>query len=123
MVPFCSNLGAVTESAKAKVPPPRQPRAFERTGFWVSLLLAVGFITGGGLGAAENHLEEVPAIVKTWLNAQTNIQTWTAEVTQIRALKTLTQPLKAAGRVWFTAPNQFRWEIGNPAQTIALRKS
>lgn len=57
-----------------------------------------------------------------WLNAQTNIQTWTADVTQTRSLKTLVQPLVARGQVWFAAPNQFRWEIGNPAETIAVRQ-
>jgi outer membrane lipoprotein-sorting protein len=64
-----------------------------------------------------------PPLVTSWLNAQTNIQCWSADVTQIRALKTLTQPLTATGHVWFAAPNQFRWEIGKPAQTIAIRKS
>ena len=63
------------------------------------------------------------AIVSTWLNSQTNIQTWTADVTQIRSLKTLTQPLVATGHVWFAAPNKFRWEIGRLTQTIAVRKS
>src|SRR4051812_12988371 len=63
------------------------------------------------------------AVVTRWLNAQTNIQSWSADVTQIRTLKTLTQPLSATGHVWFAAPNQFRWEIGKPAQTIAVRKA
>jgi len=57
-----------------------------------------------------------------WLNSQTNIQTWSAEVIQTRALKSLAQPLTATGRVWFAAPNRFRWELGNPPQTIALRQ-
>jgi len=63
------------------------------------------------------------AIITSWLNAQTNILSWSADVTQVRSLKTLTQPLSATGHVWFAAPNQFRWEIGKPAQTIAVRKS
>ena len=58
-----------------------------------------------------------------WLNAQTNIHTWSAELTQTRTLKTLTQPLTAQGRVWFAAPNRFRWEIGSPVSTIALRQA
>jgi outer membrane lipoprotein-sorting protein len=29
--------------------------------------------------------------------------------------------LIAKGHVWFAAPNRFRWELGNPAQTIAVR--
>jgi outer membrane lipoprotein-sorting protein len=57
-----------------------------------------------------------------WLNAQTNIQTWSAEVIQTRALKSLTQPLTATGHVWFAAPNRFRWELGDPPQTIAVRQ-
>ena len=61
-------------------------------------------------------------MLQNWLSAQTNIQTWSADVTQIRSFKTLTQPLMATGHVWFAAPNRFRWEIGNPPQTIALRQ-
>jgi outer membrane lipoprotein-sorting protein len=63
---------------------------------------------------------ENPALDK-FLSAQTNLQTWSADLTQIRRLKTLTQPLSATGHVWFAAPNRFRWEIGSPAQTIAVR--
>ena len=62
------------------------------------------------------------SVLGAWLNSQTNIQTWSAEVIQTRALKSLAQPLTAAGRVWFAAPNRFRWELGNPPQTIALRQ-
>jgi outer membrane lipoprotein-sorting protein len=59
--------------------------------------------------------------VSSWLNAQTNVKTWTADFLQTRSLKSLTQPLIAKGHVWFAAPNRFRWELGNPAQTIAVR--
>ncbi len=61
-----------------------------------------------------------PAVI-SWLNQQTKIQTWTADFVQTRRLKSLTQPLKAKGKVWFAAPNKFRWELGSPAQTIAVR--
>ena len=61
-------------------------------------------------------------LLASWLTSQTNIQTWSAEVIQIRTLKSLTQPLMATGRVWFAAPNRFRWELGHPPQTIALRQ-
>jgi outer membrane lipoprotein-sorting protein len=80
--------------------------------FSILLLFAVGS------GAAEPS-----ALVSQWLNAQTNIQTWTADVVQTRNLKSLTKPLTAEGRVWFAAPNRFRWEIGSPPQTIAVRKT
>lgn len=59
--------------------------------------------------------------VQQWLAAQTNLRTWSADLTQTRQLKTLTHPLVSTGHVWFAAPNKFRWEIGSPAQTIAVR--
>jgi outer membrane lipoprotein carrier protein len=65
--------------------------------------------------------EELNPAVVSWLNAQTKVQTWTADFLQTRRLKSLTQPLTAKGKVWFAAPNKFRWEVGNPAQTIAVR--
>ncbi len=61
-------------------------------------------------------------VVSSWLRNQTNLQTWSADFVQTRALKSLTQPLISTGQVWFAAPNRFRWELGRPAQTIALRQ-
>ncbi len=59
----------------------------------------------------------------TWLSSQTNIQTWSATVIQTRTLKALTEPLTATGRVWFAAPDRFRWELGEPPRTIAVRRA
>lgn len=61
------------------------------------------------------------AVLNGWLAAQTNLQTWTADFTQTRTLKTLTRPLVATGHLWFATPNRFRWELQSPSQTIALR--
>jgi outer membrane lipoprotein carrier protein len=63
------------------------------------------------------------SLLASWLNAQTNIQSWSADFTQVRSLKALTQPLTSTGHVWFAAPNRFHWELGNPAQTIAVRQT
>ena len=60
-------------------------------------------------------------IMSRWLAQQTNVQTWAAEFTQTRNLKALAQPLVSTGQVWFAAPQNFRWELGNN-QTIAIRK-
>lgn len=57
-----------------------------------------------------------------WLSAQTNLQSWQGGFTQTRMLKVLAQPLVSTGKVW-VASDQFRWELGVPAQTIALRQS
>lgn len=76
----------------------------------------------GALGLCVTaQAQELKPQVAAWLAAQTNIQSWSADFTQTRSLKSLSQPLTATGHVWFQAPNRFRWELGHPAQTIALR--
>ena len=72
--------------------------------------------------SGEAHAQ-TPASLDRWLAAQKDIRTWSADFTQTRSFKTLTQPLTAQGRVWFVAPNRFRWELGHPAQTIAVRQT
>ncbi len=64
---------------------------------------------------------ETNSPLASWLGSQTNIQTWSADFIQTRALKSLTQPLTATGHVWFAEPNRFRWELGHPPKTIAVR--
>jgi outer membrane lipoprotein-sorting protein len=66
---------------------------------------------------------DTDAVLNAWLAAQTNLHTWTADFTQTRTLKALTQPLVATGHIWFATPNRFRWELGSPAKTIALRNA
>lgn len=85
-----------------------------RTLCWPLLVLA--WLTAASVAAAE-----LDPAVASWLAAQERIQTWSADFVQIRTLKSLTQPLTAAGHVWFAAPNRFRWELGKPPQTIAVR--
>lgn len=62
-------------------------------------------------------------LLTSFVERQTAVKTWSADVIQTRTLKSFTQPLMSTGRVWFAAPNLFRWELGQPAQTIALRQS
>src|SRR5881394_143888 len=80
-------------------------------------LLVVLIAPSAGYGAESN------SALSTWLNAQTNIHTWSADFVQTRRFKTLTQPLTESGKVWFAEPNRFRWELGHPPKTIAVRAS
>ncbi|MSU64141.1 MAG: outer membrane lipoprotein carrier protein LolA [Pedosphaera sp.] len=68
------------------------------------------------------HATDADKLLASWLSAQTNLNTWSADLIQTRTFKTLTQPLVARGHVWFVAPNTFRWELGQPPQTIAVRQ-
>ena len=70
-----------------------------------------------------SHGSDPAPALETWLSRQTNVHTWSAEVIQTRTLKSLLRPLTATGRVWYAAPHQFRWELGDPPQTIAVRQS
>ncbi len=62
------------------------------------------------------------AMLDAWFTAQAGLHTWSAEVVQTRAIKTFSHPLISTGRVWAVIPDQFRWEIGQPPQTIAIRQ-
>lgn len=59
-------------------------------------------------------------VVETWLLSQTKRSAWEARVIQIRHLPALTAPLSAPGRLWFQAPDRFRWELGDPVQSVAI---
>lgn len=91
------------------------------------------FISGGRSIAAlllVTVLSPVPAVIAAdasehaldrWLERQARIRTWSADVLQTRALPSLSRPLEARGRVWFAVPNRFRWQLGEPARTVAVR--
>jgi outer membrane lipoprotein-sorting protein len=74
------------------------------------------------LAAMVARADERDVQFNRWFAAQTNLQSWSADFTQTRSLKVLSQPLVATGKVWVTAPGLFRWELGQPAQTIVLRR-
>ncbi|MGO8700281.1 MAG: LolA family protein [Limisphaerales bacterium] len=84
------------------------------------MALAVAFclLPSCGLRAADTN-----AVLENWFAAQANVKTISTDFIQTRHLKTLVQPLLSKGHLWFAFPDQFRWELGQPAQTIAMRES
>jgi outer membrane lipoprotein-sorting protein len=115
----CSPVCVVPDLRQVRKPAIQQTgmSALRRSCAW---LVTLGFVLAAPtlpLRAAELNPQ-----VASWLAAQTNIQSWSADFTQTRMLKSLAQPLTATGHVWFAAPNRFRWELGHPAQTIAVRE-
>jgi outer membrane lipoprotein carrier protein len=83
-----------------------------RSCLWSAVLIATPAVQAGDFGGFFDQ----------WLAAQTHLQSWSADFTQTRSLKVLAQPLVATGKVWVTTPGRFRWELGQPAQTIAMRQ-
>jgi len=79
------------------------------------LLPALLFVLAGIPARSADLLDE-------WFAAQANLHTWSADIVQTRNFKNLAQPLVANGKVWVEVPNRFRWELGQPPQTIALRQ-
>ncbi len=79
--------------------------------FWVSWLAAAMFADA----------QDTNVLFEKWLDVQTNLQSWNGDFTQTRSLKVLAQPLVSTGKVW-VRPGEFRWELGQPPQTIVLRE-
>jgi len=82
-----------------------------------SLLSAALVLLYGWLPSA---VADPDAVLDQWFAAQQNLQSWSADFIQTRTLPTLTQPLIAHGHLDFALPGDFRWQIGQPARTIAL---
>jgi len=60
------------------------------------------------------------APLKQWIAKQKDVRSISADFTQTRSLHTLRSPLTTTGRLWFLAPDWFRWEVGDPPKTIVI---
>jgi len=108
--------GATLEASADKDRLEALPSAAALAGRLVVLAWVIAFSALSQTSAAGADL------LDRWFAAQSDLKTWSANLTQTRTLKALKDPLTAEGRVWFAAPNRFRWELGDPAQTIAVRE-
>ena len=109
MVPICSYLAK--QSTRARITGLRRILPALRRCFWIPLCAV----------ASVSHAGDPGGRFDQWLAVQTNLQSWSADFIQTRSLKVLAQPLVSAGKVW-VKPGEFRWELGQPAQTIVLRQ-
>lgn len=73
------------------------------------------------IAATLTAAEPANDLLDRWFVAQQNLKTWRADFVQTRTLKALSNPLTTPGRAMFRAPSEFRWELGDPAQTVAVR--
>lgn len=84
----------------------------------VSFVFICGFTL---LAAFVCHAQNYEVEFNQWFAAQTNVQSWSADFTETRSLKILSQPLISSGKVWVRR-GEFRWELGQPPQTIVVRR-
>ncbi len=81
------------------------------------LLLLSLLLTGSPLASAE----DADAFIAKWIDQQKSTRTITAEFVHTRTLPTLRAAQRHPGKLWFVAPSQFRWELGDPAEMLVLR--
>ena len=77
-------------------------------------------VAGGLLFASPQPSGSDLKFLKQWIAKQADIRTVSADFTQTRTLHTLRSPLVSSGRLWFMAPDWFRWELGDPPKTIII---
>ena len=59
--------------------------------------------------------------VEKWLERMEGLDSVEATFVQQQYLRTLRKPLTTNGHLWLKYPDDFRWEIGDPPSTIAIR--
>jgi outer membrane lipoprotein-sorting protein len=87
----------------------------------IKIMKALLAATACYLAVSAASAADYDAQFNKWFEVQTNLQSWSADFTQTRSLKVLAQPLVSTGKVW-VKPGEFRWELGQPVQTIMLRR-
>lgn len=70
--------------------------------------------------ATTGHLMADPAVLHAWLKKQSSILSLDVPFTQQRKLPALKIPTSTPGRLTFKKPDQFRWQLGEPAETLAI---
>ena len=64
------------------------------------------------------HADKLP--LEKWLQRQASISSLDVSFTQERKLPALKEPVTTAGRLYFSKPDQVRWQLGEPFQTLAV---
>jgi len=60
------------------------------------------------------------AVLNAWLKKQPTILSLDTTFTQERKLPALKNPTSTPGRLTFKKPGQFRWQLGEPPETLAI---
>jgi outer membrane lipoprotein-sorting protein len=90
--------------------------------YFCSLIAAAILATMAMAGASAQSPGQSPgeAVLVNWLERQVQLNSWSADVTQVRQLKSIARPLAASGVIRVAQPQRFYWQLGDPARTIAV---
>ena len=106
-------------------PPPSRPSPWHRFQFTLRVLRHPLYAVGTCLLLTANQVSaqagDPTKMLDAWLEKQAQVKSWSADVVQSRKLQALVHALESRGRVWFVQPNRFRWQLGDPPRTIAVR--
>lgn len=61
--------------------------------------------------------------IEQWITLQKINRSLHIEFTQTRTLPTLKRPQIHTGQLWFQAPDQVRWQLGDPPELIVLKRA
>ncbi len=84
------------------------------------LVLLLSLCAALPLSAADTPPDLAP--LRKWLAGQASVRTVQADFTQTRSFHALRDPIASPGRIAFSAPRSFRWELGDPPRTVVLRQ-
>ena len=127
--PLQTEEPAASDAARATRPPPvlmpfcsGDPLALRSVAGARRLVLhfLAVLIPGGFFFASPPVAASDLAPLKQWIAKQKDVRSVSADFIQTRALHTLRSPLTSSGRLWFMAPDWFRWELGDPPKTIII---
>ncbi len=62
------------------------------------------------------------SVIENWIDQQKDLVTLWAQFTQTRSLPSVRNPISKPGRLWFDRDGRLRWELGDPARMIVLRR-
>ena len=60
------------------------------------------------------------AVIRRWIEGQQDVKSLAITFRQERELKGLKKPVVATGQIWLDREGRMRWQIGDPAKTIAI---
>lgn len=89
---------------------------------WMMLLTTLAFSLLPTHGTAEVQGQvQAREVLQRWMKAAEKVHSVEAEFEQLRRLSTVKVPLRKSGKLWIDRTGLFRWQVGDPPQTLVIR--